>query len=156
MKSLRTLGVVALTYFLLAGGPAVSIEPETDANVVTGLDFSHSVSLDDHRIVQEGLAKALLSPKVLHAIQAGHHGRIGFTVFGWHTKTLPILPWMLIGSADDAAQAVQRIRDALGEQITAEANLRRVEKRFGRPTDISQALSAASGMLQKAPFRSAR
>ncbi|WP_262272113.1 DUF1194 domain-containing protein [Microvirga yunnanensis] len=32
--------------------------------------------------------------------------------------------------------------------------LRRVERRFGRPTDLSHALSSASAMLLAAPFRS--
>jgi len=156
MNRLGTLGVVALAYALLAGGPATSIETETDINVVTGLDFSHSVSLDEHLIVQEGLAEALLSPEVIRAIQHGQHGRIGFALFGWHTKTLPMLPWMLIGSADDARIAVQRIRAAFFEQIANETTLRRVEKRFGRPTDLSRALSSASDMLKAAPFRSTR
>ena len=51
---------------------------------------------------------------------------------------------------------MQRIRAAFSEQITTETNLRRVEKRFGRPTDLSRALSSASDMLKTAPFRSTR
>jgi len=156
MNRLRKLGIVAFAYVLLAGSSAATAEPATDANVVTGLDFSHSVSLDEHWIVQEGLAQALLSPEILQAIQAGHHGRIGFALFGWHTKTLPLLPWMLIGSANDAELALQRIRAAFIEQIATEATLRRVEGRFGRPTDLSHALSSASSMLLTAPFRSTR
>jgi hypothetical protein len=156
MNRLRKLSVVALACVLLAGGSGASIETATDTNVVTGLDFSHSVSLDEHWIVQEGLAQALLSPEILQTIQAGHHGRIGFALFGWHTTTLPLLPWMLISSADDAELAVQRIRAALIEQIATEVTLRRVERRFGRPTDLSHALSSASAMLRAAPFRSTR
>lgn len=156
MNRLRKLGVVAFAYVVLAGGPAASIETATDANVVTGLDLSHSVSLDEHWIVQEGLARALLSPELLQAIQAGHHGRIGFALFGWDTTTLTLLPWMLIGSAEDVERAVQRIRAAFIEQIASEATLRRMEGRFGRPTDLSHALSSASALLLAAPFRSAR
>src|SRR4051794_21709643 len=156
MNRLRKLGVVAFVYVLLAGGSADPVETVTDTNVVTGLDFSHSVSLEEHWIVQEGLAQALLSPEILHAIQAGRHGRIGFALFGWHLTTIPLLPWMLIGSADDAKLAVYRIRVAIIEQIATEATLRRVEKRFGKPTDLSHALSSASAMLLGAPFRSTR
>jgi len=64
--------------------------------------------------------------------------------------------WMLISSADDAELAVQRMRAALIEQIATEATLRRVERRFGRPTDLCRALSYASAMLLAAPFRSTR
>lgn len=156
MNRLRKLGVVAFAYFVLAGGSAASIETATDANVVTGLDFSHSVSLDEHWIVQEGLARALLSPELLHAVRAGPHGQIGFALFGWHTTTLPLLPWMLIGSAGDAELAVQRIRASFIEQIASEAILRRVERRFGRSTDLSHALSTASAMLLAVPFQSTR
>ena len=156
MNRLGKLGVVAFAYALLAGGPGAATEPETDANLVTGLDFSHSVSFEEHRLVQEGLAQALLSPEFLHAIHAGRHGRIGFAVFGWHTTTIPLLPWMLIGSADDARLAVDRIRAAIMEQVVTEAALRRAEGRFGRPTDLSHALSSASAMLLRAPFAPAR
>lgn len=156
MNRLRKLGIVAFAYVMLATDPASSLDIETDANVVTALDFSHSVSLDEHWIVQEGLARALLSPEFLRTIQAGPNQRIGFALFGWHTKTLPLLPWMLIASAADADLAAQRIRAAVLEQIAAEANLRHLEQRFGRPTDLSHALSAASAMLVTAPFRSTR
>jgi Ca-activated chloride channel homolog len=156
MNRLRKFGVVAFAYVVLAGGSAASIETATDTNVVTGLDFSHSVSLDEHWIVQDGLARALLSPEILQAIQAGRHGRIGLALFGWHTTALPLLPWMLVSSAGDAELAVQRIRAAFIEQIAAEATLRRVERRFGRPTDLSHGLSSASVMLLAAPFRSKR
>jgi hypothetical protein len=118
------------------------------------LDFSHSVGLDEHWLVQEGLGRALLSPEFLHAVRSGYHGRIGFAMFGWHTTTLPLVPWMLIGSAGDAELAAQRLRTALTEQIATEATRRRVERRFGRPTDLSHALSSASAMLLTAPFRS--
>ena len=88
MNRLKKLGVVAFAYGVLAGGSAAPIETATDTNVVTGLDFSHSVSLDEHWIVQGGLTRALLSPEILQAVQAGRHGRIGFALFGWHTTTL--------------------------------------------------------------------
>ena len=154
MNRLGTFSAVAFASILLVGGSAA--EPATDANVVTGLDFSHSVGLDEHWLVQEGLGRALLSPEFLHAIRSGQHGRIGFVLFGWHTTSLPLVPWMMIGSADDAHLAVQRIRAAFIEQITTEATLRRVERRFGRPTDLSHGLSSASAMLLTAPFRSKR
>jgi hypothetical protein len=156
MNRLRKLSVVAFAYVVLAGGSAASSETVTDTNVVTGVDFSHSVSLDEHWIVQDGLAKALLSPEFLRAIQAGRHGRIGLALFGWHTTTLPLLPWMLVSSAGDAELAAQRVRAAFIEQIATEATLRRVERRFGRPTDLSHALSSATAMLLAAPFRSTR
>jgi hypothetical protein len=63
---------------------------------------------------------------------------------------------MRIGSADDAELAVQRIRAAIIEQIATEATLRRAESRFGRPTDLSHALSSATAMLLAAPFQSRR
>jgi len=156
MNRLRKLGIVASAYVLLLASPAASTETMTDANVITGLDLSHSVSLGEHWIVHEGLARALLSPEILRAIRAGHQGRIGFAVFGWHTTTLPLLPWMLIGSADDAGLAAQRVKAALIEHIATETTLRRVERRYGRPTDLSHAVSSASAMLLAAPFRSTR
>jgi len=156
MNRLGKLGVVAFAYALLAGGSGGAAETATDVNVVTGLDFSHSISLEEHWIVQEGLAEALLSSEIVDAIQGGRHGRIGFALFGWHVTTIPLLPWMVIGSAGDAKLAAARIRGAIVQQIAVEATLRRVEKRFGRPTDVSHALSAASGMLLAAPYRTTR
>ena len=156
MNRLGKLGVVGFVVIVLAGAPQATAQTETDANVVTGLDFSHSVTLEEHRLVKDGLAQALRSPEFLHAVQAGRHGRIGFALFGWHTAIIPLLPWTPIGSADDAGRVADRLRDAIMEQVVAEAVLRRIEGRFGRPTDLSLALWSASVMLQGAPFRSTR
>jgi hypothetical protein len=156
MNSLRKLSIVTLAFVLLTGSPAAPAETVTDANVVTGLDFSHSVSLDEHWIVQEGLAQALLSPEILRAIETGHHGRIGFALFGWHITAFPLVSWMVIGTAADARLAADRIREAILEQIVVEADLRRRETRFGKPTDLSSAISAASGMLVTAPYSTSR
>jgi hypothetical protein len=156
MNRLGKLGIVAFAHALLASGSGGAAETATDVNVVTGLDFSHSISLEEHWIVQEGLAQALLSPEIVDAIQGGRHGRIGFALFGWHVTTIPLLPWMVIGSASDAKLAAGRIRGAIVQQIAVEATLRRVENRFGKPTDLSHALSAASGMLLTAPYRTTR
>jgi Ca-activated chloride channel homolog len=156
MNRPQKLAVVAFVYALATGSPTAATETVTDANVVTGLDFSHSVTLEEHWIVQEGLADALQSPEILRAIQAGPHGRIGFAAFGWHIRSIPLVPWMLIASADDSKLAAERIRSAIIEQIAVEARLRKLEKRFGRPTDLSQAIISASGMLATAPYRSTR
>ncbi len=80
-----------------AGEPAAPIA--TDANIVTGLDASDSVSSAQLRLELAGLAEALRSPEVLAAVRRGRHGRIGFAVFLWYQRHFPVVAaWRVIAS----------------------------------------------------------
>jgi len=128
----------------------------TDANIVTGLDFSHSIGPEEQWIEREGLALAIVAPEVLEAIRNGRRGRIGFAVYGWHLTSFPLVPWTLIGSEEDALIASLQIRVAVAERIELEKKRRTVENPWGKPTSINSALMFGTVMLLTAPFSTPR
>ena len=84
---------------ILWSGNAVAETIATDVNIVTGLDISNSISVDEIALELRGLARAIEDPRVLHAIAAGRHRRIGFAVFAWHHRQHPVVvPWTVIES----------------------------------------------------------
>jgi hypothetical protein len=152
----RCTGVVLLVLGLVLTRPAVSADTATDANIVTGLDISNSIS--PHNVQREliDLARAIRDPRVMTAIKAGRHGRIGFAVFAWHHGPFPsVAPWMIIASPQDAEIAARAIeaRQLIDLELEGRAQ---TEWYIGRLTDISQAIEHADAMLLEAPYRSDR
>lgn len=103
-----------LAFFLCAASPAAdAVAPEmtTDANVVTALDVSDSIGRYEEWLQQTGLVRALVHPDFLRAATAGPRRRIGFAVFTWSSdgKFDLLVPWTLIGSAEDAARVSQAV-----------------------------------------------
>ncbi|MGH6831145.1 MAG: DUF1194 domain-containing protein, partial [Methylocella sp.] len=124
----------------------------TDANIVTGLDVSYSIDADDMRLEIEGLARAIRSPDVLRAIQAGQHRRVGFAVFAWHHDQFPMLvSWTVIGSEADAMAVSKEIASRLKVDVELEAR-EQATYFIGRLTDLSQAIDHATELLRAAPF----
>jgi hypothetical protein len=135
---------------------------ETDANVLTALDVSDSIDGQAAHLQFEGIARAVLDPDFLDAIGAGSHGRVGFSMFTWAAgrNLRVIVPWMVIEKADDA----QRLAVLLAQAAAApgpsktrpaqgvEAALVWYEFR----TDVSGAIDFARGLLDAAPYRTAR
>lgn len=151
---LRYAGVALLA--LVIGRAAVADDTRTDVNIVTALDISNSISLEQMQLELDGVAQAIRDPRVLRAIQAGEHRRIGFAVFAWHHGDFPIVaPWTLIESRDDA-EAVARTVEAR-KLIDVELEGReQIAWYIGRLTDLSQALDHAGEMLLTAPFATER
>jgi hypothetical protein len=146
------LGMLALVFTLLCGRVGLAGDIAADANIVTGLDISDSVTRDDIRLEIEGIAVAIRSPDILAAIQSGRHGRIGFAVFAWHHNQFPdVVPWTLIASEEDAAAVARAIEARLQVNVELEAR-RDVPHYVGRLTDLSRAIGHATALLEAAPF----
>jgi hypothetical protein len=93
----RLIALSLLAWALLAGRAAHAETILTDANIVTGLDFSGSIEPRDARLQIDGMTMAIRSPQIIAAIRNGNHGRIGFAVFVWADGNYPILvTWRLI------------------------------------------------------------
>lgn len=154
MKRCTARELLALCLLLIGSQPALSADPATDMNIVTGLDISNSISPDDVRRELVGLAQAIRDPRVMTAIKAGRHGRIGFAVFAWHHGQFPpVVPWMTIASPQDAEIAARAIEAR--QSIDVELEARQTEWYIGRLTDVSQAIEHADAMLLEAPYPSA-
>lgn len=122
--------------------------PLADADIITAVDDSSSMTRLERTIQYTGLAKAVTDPSFLARIATGPNGRVGFMVFTWSSdgKIEMIVPWMIIATADDAAMASAQL-------------LRAVEidpwKQFVvRWTDVALAIGAAAAIGQDAPFAS--
>jgi hypothetical protein len=148
--------MVLLVLALAPTGPAVSADPQTDANIVTGLDISNSIGPDQVQLELAGLAQAIRDPRVMTAVKAGKHGRIGFAVFAWHYGQFPaVVAWMTIASPQDAEIAARAIeaRERVDLELEGRAQ---VEWYIGRLTDLSQAIEYADAMLLTAPYTGER
>lgn len=156
MKRCTGVGILALAVAVLAGTPVSADETTTDVNIVTGLDISNSIGPDSLTLELAGMAEAIRDPRVLKAIQAGEHRRIGFAVFAWHHRQFPlVVPWMVIGSAEDARIAADLIEAR--RQVNVELEVRRQAAWYiGRLTDLSAAIDHSNEMLLAAPFGSER
>jgi hypothetical protein len=146
----------ALALAFVFGEPAVAQELPTDANIVTGIDISDSVSPADARLEIEALALAIRSPEVLGAIARGRHGRIGFAVFAWHHTLRPqVVAWTIIAGEEDARAAARAIEARLTVDIDLEA---REDAAYfmGRLTNLSRAIDHARALLAAAPFSAER
>ena len=89
MKRCTGVGILALAVALFAAEAAPADETATDVNIITGLDISNSIEPDSLTLELAGMAEAISDPRVLKAIQAGEHRRIGFAVFAWHHGQFP-------------------------------------------------------------------
>ena len=158
------LMVIAIAWFWPLSLPVHAQERaiETDANVLTALDVSDSIDHQAAHLQFEGIARAVLDPDFLDAVEAGRHGRIGFTMLTWAAgRNLRIIvPWMLIETARDAERAAALLARAAaaarpsttGPAEGVEAALVWYEFR----TDISGTVDVARGLLDAAPYRAAR
>jgi len=152
-----TGAVLVVLAVALPGARHAAAEPlATDVNIVTALDISDSISLDDIRLELQGMAQAIQDARVHRAIQAGANRRIGFAVFAWHRNRFPVaVPWMVIASPEDARRAARAIEARMLVNVAYES--REGEQWYiGRLTDLSQAIDHASEMLRLAPFAGAR
>jgi hypothetical protein len=137
---------VGMRRFCLAFAVIVSLHSEqaygsgalrTDANILTALDVSDSIDEPAVALQFEGMARAVLAPEFLQAVSAGTHGRIGFAVYTWAAgRNLRIvLPWTLIGSADDA----RRVSGPFGRRGLGEAtDPHRSPGRLGRAARLAR------------------
>jgi hypothetical protein len=147
----------------------------TDANIVTGLDISDSVSVAAMQLEIGAMADAITSPEVLNAIRSGRHRRIGFALFAWHHRSLPEdVAWTVIASAADAEAVAGLLRRRLATNVDTEAyvsGLAEFHKRRqpGQPddygpigfyasrlTNLSDAIDHGAKLLATAPFAASR
>lgn len=138
---------LCLAAALLLGRAGLAGDVVTDANLVTGLDISYSVTSVAMQGELEGMARAIRSPEVLAAIRRGPAGRIGFAVFVWHQRQYEVVPWTVIATERDAEVVAQ----AVEARITVNAELEAYRSKSGRLTDLSRAIDHAGALLAAAP-----
>ena len=156
MKRCTGTALVALEIALLLCGKAAAGQAVTDVNIVTGLDISYSIDTEMAAAELEGMATALRDPRVMRAIRAGRHQRIGFAVFAWHFKAFPnVVAWTVIASPEDAHSAARTL-EAEEPIRLAPQGVAQIPWNLGGFTDLSEAIRHAGKMLQTAPFAADR
>ncbi|MEZ5829867.1 MAG: DUF1194 domain-containing protein [Dongiaceae bacterium] len=142
------LATLAFGCALFVGRVTFADDVWTDANIVTGLDFSGSIEAQEAEIQIDGIAMAIRSPEVVSAIAQGRYGRIGFMVYVWADGNFPVLSsWQLISSPQEAIEASDEVSRRLRAILDSG-----VIKKLGALTDLSGAIDFGAAMLQGAPF----
>lgn len=153
MRPLGWLAIVVLGC-VLGQEDAAAGELVTDVNIVTALDISESMDSRTTAIEIDGMAAAILAPAVLRAIEAGHHGKVGFAVFAWRDGAFPALvPWTVIATAEDAAMVSERLRSGFRAFAASDLPGPASEPHM---TDLSGAIDHAAVLLLTAPYEAKR
>jgi hypothetical protein len=142
------IALLLVAWALLSGRFACADSVWTDANIVTGLDFSGSIEPRDAQVQIDGITMAIRSPQIIAAIKNGNHGRIGFALFVWASGNYPILViWRQISTAEEAAAVADEVSTGLHALIGSDALVK-----LGALTDLSGALDYGGELLRAAPF----
>lgn len=111
--------VAVLSALPLASMPSAAQEGDgVDTALVIAVDVSNSVDEHRYRLQMEGIASALEDPSVVNTILNGPRSSILVSVVTWADRPDVALPWMRIGSEEDArgvAQAVRKLPHLTGE-----------------------------------------
>ncbi len=119
-------------------------ESNVDILLVLAADISRSLDERKFRLQREGYAEAIISPRVLKAIESGPNGRIAVCLVEWSgpQQQAVIVDWTIVANATDAQRLAARIRDA--------------PRLFMDRTAIGNAVDFSARLFEKAPATSNR
>jgi hypothetical protein len=144
---LVVLGVSALATQAPGGGISDGdVRPATDANIITAIDDSSSMTHLKRTLAYTGLSMAVRDAQFLARVASGPHNRVGFMAFTWSSdgKIEVIVPWMIVANTKDAEVASAMFLKA-GEISPS--------KQFTvRKTDVALAIAAAAAIERTSPF----
>jgi hypothetical protein len=102
--------VPAVVAALLASLAGPSAAQGCRLALVLALDVSGSVDAAEHRLMRDGLARALVAPEVVRAFLAGDP--VALHVFEWADQTWqrPVLPgWQVVEREEDLARIARAV-----------------------------------------------
>ena len=82
-----------------------------DTALVVSVDVSNSVNEERYKLQMEGIATALEDKSVIDAITNGPNGGILFSMVTWADRPNFSLPWMRIGSKEEAFAVAKKLRN---------------------------------------------
>jgi hypothetical protein len=93
---------------------AAAAQQQVDLQLVLAVDVSGSMDYGEQRIQRDGYIAAFRHRDVLQAITSGPYGRIAVTYVQWAGAFYQdvIVPWTIIGSADEAEAFARALEDA--------------------------------------------
>lgn len=134
----------ALTIWVSAFIASASIAGAAQANcrlaLLLAVDVSSSVSDEEYRLQQSGLAAALMAPDVVHAILGGSEGHVSLAIYEWSGRNQQrlVLGWQTLQSRDDIRAAASVI-----------LNTKRSFSKF--PTSMGFSLGYGAGLFRDGP-----
>jgi hypothetical protein len=158
MVAHRNLLVASLVALLVLAPPAQSEPLQADVNLITAIDVSGSIDSHAEWLQFDGMARALEDQSFLQTVAVGINGRVGFMAFTWSSsgEFLPVVPWTLIASPDDARRVGRGLREARGIPRFGYGTTHLRPWRSNGATDISEALLHATRVAIGAPYRAPR
>src|SRR6476646_5887071 len=140
----RCASFISAVVIAMSCAPSTRAAEPVDLLLVLAADVSRSVDSQKFQLQREGYAAALADPRVLDAIRAGRHGRIGVLFLEWSGfgNQKVVIDWMMI----DGLKAAQNFGDRLLE----------APRSFADRTSISGGIDAAVAELGRAPFAADR
>lgn len=135
--------LVALIVASAAPWAARSAE-QVDLLLVLAADVSRSIDQGKFQLQREGYAAAIADKRVLEAVTAGRHKRIGLSFVEWSglSSQKLLIDWTTIDGADSARK--------FGDQLLE------LPRSFAERTSISGGIDFAMGVLAKAPYQATR
>ena len=132
----------------------------TDFNIITAVDVSDSITRHDEWLQYSGLARGVVDPRFLARVAEGMEQRVGFMAFTWSSggDINVIVPWTVIETRADGErvaalfEAAPRI-DRSGYGMYKPSILDQGNRGM---TDIAEAVEAAVGLSEAAPFPARR
>ncbi len=140
----RRASIVLALAIATSGVTRVWAAEPVDLLLVLAADVSRSVDSQKFQLQRDGYAAALTNARVLEAIRAGRHGRIGVLFLEWSGlgNQKVVIDWTII----DGTKAAQAFGDRLLES----------PRSFADRTSISGGIDAAVAQIAAAPFSAER
>jgi hypothetical protein len=134
---------VGLAATLSTAAPVAGTEP-TDLLLVLAADVSRSVDQQKFELQRQGYATALSDPRVIEAIRAGPHRRIGISFVEWsgYGNQKLVIDWAAVGDTASARAFAARVHDA--------------PRSFADRTSISGGIDFAVQQIEHAKFDAPR
>jgi hypothetical protein len=145
----KSAAAAAFAFVLTIGGPfggadARADEGRVDLLLVLAADVSRSVDEKEFKLQREGLAAALVDPRVVRAMRVGPSGRIAvaFVEWGSEYEQRLVVDWTVVAGEKDAEALAARIRAA--------------PRSFWGRTSISKAIEFGMELLERSPYQADR
>jgi hypothetical protein len=144
----RNVGAAILLVIALATVEGAGEESRiaTDADIISAIDNSSSITNADLALEYAGLAQALTEPRFLSQVAGGSQGRIGFAAFTWSSNDQfeVIVPWMIIATEGDAQRAAALLIAATPGKRAREYDVNK--------TDVGLAIRVATVLAHGSPY----
>ena len=105
------LGLMAVFACFLLDPHVARAQTEVDLALVLAVDVSRSMDPDEQQLQRQGFVEAFRSPLVHEAIRHGMLGRITVAYMEWSgvNDQIVVVPWMVLGDAEGAAEFAHRL-----------------------------------------------